>query len=154
MVVHRGTAGEERADLPYVTGYEPALLVGKDGTLDPARLARWRKLAAEDAHNSASLAELCALLSAVAEVPLSQSIALTGKQTDPRVVESLRQLVPHLLDAGRRVILDGATLELTPGRCNLLLVEIFVFGDQNPILLVGQGQNRGVRFATQTLHDK
>lgn len=37
-----------------------------------------------------------------------QSIALTGKQTDPRVVESLRQLVPHLLDAGRRVILDEA----------------------------------------------
>jgi len=29
----------------------------KDGTLDPARLARWRKLVAEDAHNSASLAE-------------------------------------------------------------------------------------------------
>ncbi|MHA3976904.1 ribosome small subunit-dependent GTPase A [Halovulum sp. GXIMD14794] len=29
----------------------------EDGTLDPARLARWRKLAAEDAHNSASLAE-------------------------------------------------------------------------------------------------
>ncbi|MSU88874.1 ribosome small subunit-dependent GTPase A [Rhodobacteraceae bacterium 2CG4] len=28
-----------------------------DGTLDPARLARWRKLAAEDSHNSASLAE-------------------------------------------------------------------------------------------------
>ncbi len=29
----------------------------KDGTLDPARLARWHKLAAEDSHNSASLAE-------------------------------------------------------------------------------------------------
>ena len=28
-----------------------------DGRLDPARLARWRKLQAEDAFNSASLAE-------------------------------------------------------------------------------------------------
>ncbi len=28
-----------------------------DGSLDPARLARWRKLQAEDAFNSASLAE-------------------------------------------------------------------------------------------------
>lgn len=37
-----------------------------------------------------------------------KTIALTGKQTDPRVVESLRQLVPHLLEAGRRVILDEA----------------------------------------------
>ena len=37
-----------------------------------------------------------------------ETIALTGKQTDPRVVESLRLLVPHLLEAGRRVILDEA----------------------------------------------
>jgi ribosome biogenesis GTPase len=29
----------------------------EDGSLDPARLARWRKLQAEDAFNSASLAE-------------------------------------------------------------------------------------------------
>jgi ribosome biogenesis GTPase len=29
----------------------------EDGSLDPARLARWRKLQAEDAFNSATLAE-------------------------------------------------------------------------------------------------
>ncbi len=37
-----------------------------------------------------------------------RTIALTGKQTDPRVEESMRLLVPHLLDAGRRVVLDEA----------------------------------------------
>ncbi|MGB5623197.1 MAG: NAD(+) kinase [Gammaproteobacteria bacterium] len=37
-----------------------------------------------------------------------RNIALTGKQTDARVEESMRLLVPHLLDAGRRVVLDEA----------------------------------------------
>ncbi len=37
-----------------------------------------------------------------------RTIALTGKQTDARVEESMRLLVPHLLDAGRRVVLDEA----------------------------------------------
>ncbi len=37
-----------------------------------------------------------------------RTIALTGKQTDARVEESMRLLVPHLLDADRRVVLDEA----------------------------------------------
>lgn len=37
-----------------------------------------------------------------------RTIALTGKQTDARVEESMRLLLPYLLDAGRRVVLDDA----------------------------------------------
>ncbi len=37
-----------------------------------------------------------------------RTIALTGKQTDARVEESMRLLVPHLLEADRRVVLDEA----------------------------------------------
>lgn len=37
-----------------------------------------------------------------------RTIALTGKQTDARVEESMRLLVPHLFDADRRVVLDEA----------------------------------------------
>ncbi len=35
-----------------------------------------------------------------------RTIGLTGKHTDPKVEESMRLLVPHLLDNGRRVLLD------------------------------------------------
>ncbi|MGB5210217.1 MAG: NAD(+) kinase [Gammaproteobacteria bacterium] len=35
-----------------------------------------------------------------------QTIGLTGKHTDPKVEESMRLLVPHLLDTGRSVLLD------------------------------------------------
>jgi len=35
-----------------------------------------------------------------------QTIGLTGKHTDPKVEESMRLLLPHLLDSGRRVLLD------------------------------------------------
>lgn len=37
-----------------------------------------------------------------------RTIALTGKQTDARVEESMRLLVPQLLEADRRVVLDEA----------------------------------------------